>query len=216
MRSDLEIRVIALCQTRGAADALLSEVGPSILRDLRPGFLALYVPDRESRATTSPRARAPLFDAAIEVVVSEARPLRDRLERLEHVAYRVEQRRLKQRARSEAPGQRSPGVVMVAPVFRNGGLSQEEFERHWEQQHAPLALRHHVGMSDYRQNMVREAWMEGMPAHDGIAMLGFPTAVAFKEGLYDSPEGREAIIADSERFVDMTRVDSALFGEYVL
>jgi uncharacterized protein (TIGR02118 family) len=216
MGSDPEIRVIALCRTRGESDALLGQVGPSILRELRPSFLALYVHDAESRAATSSRARPALFDAALEAVVSEPQLLREQLERIEHVAYRVEQRHLKERARHEPPGHRTPGVVMIAPVFRSAGSSREEFERHWAQQHAPLALKHHAGMWDYRQNLVREAWAEGTPLHDGIAMLGFPTTAAFKEGLYDSPEGREAIVSDSRTFVDLGRVDSALFGEYVL
>ena len=47
-------------------------------------------------------------------------------------------------------------------------------------------------------------------------MLGFPSKEAFKSGLYDSPAGRDAVIADTQRFVDDTRVDSALFGEYLL
>jgi uncharacterized protein (TIGR02118 family) len=224
--AEQERRLLTLLKRRAAVDPasfhqrLLSDAGTNFVPLEQVEFLALYAIDPEARAATSSRAPAAQFDAALEIVTTDAALIVTIMERSACAsilqAYRVQQRHLKQRAPSQAPAARTVGVVMVAPVYRNPTLSPAHFEEHWAMRHAPLALRHHVGMWDYRQNVVREALSPSSASHDGIAMLGFPSVEAFKKGLYDSAEGREAIVADSQRFVDMTRVDSALFGEYVL
>ena len=46
-------------------------------------------------------------------------------------------------------------IKMVSFVARAEHLSHEQFVRHWTEVHAPLARRHHAGLADYTQNVVR-------------------------------------------------------------
>jgi uncharacterized protein (TIGR02118 family) len=121
-------------------------------------------------------------------------------------AFRVNQRCLRVASR--------PGVALVVPVYR-AQLSPAEFDAHWRDVHAPLALAHHVGMCGYDQNTVLEALHPGSPGYDGIAVLRFPSAAALREGLFDSPDGQAAILADTRRFVNVRRLESALLSEFL-
>jgi hypothetical protein len=49
---------------------------------------------------------------------------------------------------------------------------------------------------------------------DGLALLHFPDAAAFRERFYDSPAGRDAILADTRRFLDLPRCEAALMSEH--
>jgi len=131
-------------------------------------------------------------------------------------AYRVETRPIKTCSRTWAVGERTPGLVMVSPVYRADHLSAREFDEYWRDGHAPLALRHHVGMWDYKQNPVREVLTDGSPPYDGIALLGFPSIDAFTGGLFDSPEGTEIIMTDTKRFLALDRSQSTLMAEFRL
>jgi len=131
-------------------------------------------------------------------------------------AYRVDTRAIKVCPQACMAGERTPGLVLVSPVYRASHLNAAEFDAYWSDGHAPLALRHHVGMWDYKQNPVREVLTDGSPPYDGIALLGFPSVDAFTGGLFDSPEGTEIIMNDAERFLSLDRSQSALMGEYRL
>jgi uncharacterized protein (TIGR02118 family) len=130
--------------------------------------------------------------------------------------YRVESRRVKAYPRTWPDGARTPGVEVLALMRRCAAISRDEFDAHWREVHAPMALRHHPGMWEYRQNAVRAVETPGSPDVDGIAVLGFPSAEDLATRLHDSPEGRDRIGADLARFVDLARTEATLTGEYVL
>ncbi len=98
-------------------------------------------------------------------------------------------------------GVASPGVKMVSFVQRAPELTHEQFVRHWTERHTPLALRHHVGLWHYRQNVVRRAFTPGGRAIDGIGELHFRTRADFETRFYDSDEGLQAIREDVKRFI---------------
>jgi uncharacterized protein (TIGR02118 family) len=131
-------------------------------------------------------------------------------------AYRVEQRRVKAHPRTWPDGARTPGVEIVSAMRRLPGLSHADFDAHWRDRHAPLAREHHPGMWEYRQNAVQEILTPGSPELDGIAVVGFPTALDCRTRLYDSPEGEAVIFEDLARFLDLGRSEAAFTGEYVL
>ena len=83
-------------------------------------------------------------------------------------------------------------------------------------EHAPLALRHHPGMWEYRQLVVRATHTPGSPDFDGLAVLGFPTPEDLRDRLYDSPAGQKIIEEDIARFIDLARSEATFTGEYVL
>jgi len=49
---------------------------------------------------------------------------------------------------------------------------------------------------------------------DGIALLHFPSRDAFAQRFYDSDAGRDALLADTQRFLDVSRCEAALMSEY--
>ena len=158
------------------------------------------------------RTPPPAFDAVLETR-GEAPPLDPQLVAASF-AYRVLEIVQKSHAREAPPGRRSPGIKGFYPVVRRPDLSHAEFTRHWREVHGPLALAHHVGMSQYVQNVVEEVVTPGAPAFDGFSALHFPTARDLRERFVDSPEGGRRIAEDVARFVgESIRLDTS---EYVL
>ncbi len=103
-------------------------------------------------------------------------------------------------------------VTMVALTRRRADLTRDEFARHWTERHAPLALRRHVGLADYRQHVVLRALTAGSDEVDGVAMLGFPSRTDFETRFYDSEEGKAEIRADVARFIAARGRETTLVG----
>jgi uncharacterized protein (TIGR02118 family) len=104
-------------------------------------------------------------------------------------------------------------IKMVSFVTRAEQLSHEQFARHWTEVHAPLARRHHVGLVDYTQNVVRRAYTPGGAGVDGIAELRFRSRDEFEHRFYDSDEGREIIRRDVRQFIARPSGQAALMHE---
>ena len=84
-------------------------------------------------------------------------------------------------------------VAMVSLMRRNPSMDHAEFVTHWTENHAPLALRRHVGLHDYRQFVVDETLTAETPEFDGIAVLGFATRADFDDRFFDSDVGRTGV-----------------------
>jgi len=110
--------------------------------------------------------------------------------------------------------QRSSGVVFVATAVRAPQLSRAEFDTHWRERHAPLALRHHAGLCGYEQFTSEAGLTANAVPLDGLALLHFPSHDAFSQRFYDSDAGRSALLADTQRFLDLPRCEAALMSEY--
>lgn len=159
----------------------------------------------------------PAFDAVTEMWVEGApgRPLWARpsplseaaagLIGVEHV-YHVSEKVEREREQTWPAGDRSPGVKSVYLARRRDDMSHEAFAAHWRDTHAPLALKHHVGMWRYVRNVVLEPLTPDAPPWDGFAELHFRTAQDLRERMYDSDEGRAVIAADIARFSGAGRV----------
>ena len=181
--------------------------------------LVAHLRDEEARSLgeTTAAGRAS-FHGLVEIAGDErARAAVDALGEVgvAHV-YRVERRRVKSYPRTWPDGARTPGVEMVSAVRRLPAQSRADFDAHWRERHVPLARLHHPGMWEYRQNAVQEVVTPGSPDFDGIAVIGFPTALDCQTRLYDSPEGRAVIFEDLARFLDLDRSEATFTGEYVL
>ncbi len=135
-------------------------------------------------------AESPLpVDAGFKAVANEA------LAEI-YGGYRVSERRLKEGRAT---------IYLVCPVIRATSLSAKEFDDHWRTVHGPLALKHHVGMTEYRQLTVVEC-NRGAPKFDGISLLGFPDAKALKHKMVDSLDGARALAADVRKFVSASEL----------
>jgi hypothetical protein len=148
---------------------LLEEVGPGLGARDAVSYLSLHLADEISRAVAvGPGAAVAPYAGVLELGLDDARCWEDSIPRAPAIAtahaYRVERRHVKRYPRGWPDGTRTPGIVMVSPVVRAAGLSHEQFDTHWRERHAPLALRHHVGTWDYRQSRVCEVLTPGSPA----------------------------------------------------
>ena len=104
-------------------------------------------------------------------------------------------------------------IKMVSFVARAEQLSHEQFVRHWIDVHTPLARRHHAGLADYTQNVVRRTYTPGGGGVDGIAELRFRSRDDFERRFYDSDEGRDIIRADVQKFIARPSGQAALMHE---
>lgn len=111
--------------------------------------------------------------------------------------------------RSRPDGERSPGVKTIAPLRRKDGLSHEQFVDHWLHTHAPLALKHVLGIGRYVTNVVLEPVTPGAPVVDGIVEVHYTG-----ERRFDSPEGQAALMEDVGKFLSPPSRNKA--GEYIL
>ena len=181
--------------------------------------LVLHLRDAEARALPAQSITGQAgFQALVEVAGGErARAAVDALADLgpPHV-YAVDSRRVKAYPRTWPDATRTPGVEMLVAVRRAPAVDAAGFDAHWRDRHAPLALRHHPGMWEYRQLVVRAIHTPGSPDFDGIAVIGFPTHEDLRDRLYDSPAGQKVIEEDVARFIDLSRSEATFTGEYVL
>jgi uncharacterized protein (TIGR02118 family) len=181
--------------------------------------LVLHLRDAEARAAPAQRAIGQAgFHALVELVGEDrARPAVDALADLgpPHV-YSVDSRRVKAYPRTWPDATRTPGVEMISAVRRTPAIDAAAFDAHWRDRHAPLALRHHPGMWEYRQLVVRATHTPGSPDFDGLAVIGFPTQGDLRDRLYDSSAGQAIIEEDVARFIDLPRCEATFTGEYVL
>jgi hypothetical protein len=119
--------------------------------------------------------------------------------------WRGRSRTLLERAPSAAPGACTPGIVLVATTVRAPALSHADFDAWWRDRHGPLALRHHAGLCGYEQIVFERPVRAEGPALDGLALLHFASAGDLRERFYDSEAGRDAIRADTARFLEVPR-----------
>lgn len=128
--------------------------------------------------------------------------------------YRAVVREPRSRASPPRAAQRSPGLAFAAIAVRAPQLSHAEFDAHWRDHHAPLALQHHAGLCGYEQLVIAGALTAHAAPIDGLALLHFSSHDAFAQRFYDSDAGRAALLADTQRFLDLPRCEAALMSEY--
>jgi uncharacterized protein (TIGR02118 family) len=162
----------------------------------------------------------PTVDAIAKVGLERAHdlddiPARDVLHRFARrvEAWRVDVQRPLVWDRTWPDGETAPGLKMVSFMRRADDLTRQQFVRHWTERHTPLALRHHVGLWNYTQNVVRRSYTPGGGQIDGIAELHFRTREDFEERFFDSDDGRAVILADVKRFMGPPGPETALLTE---
>ena len=105
------------------------------------------------------------------------------------------------------------GVVQINAMVTKPSLTPEESDRHWRDVHAPLALKHHVGMSQYTQLSVVQV-LDG-PVFGGFALCEFDSMDDLRNRFFDGPEGERAILADIASFADRDRSPRRLLARRV-
>ena len=115
-------------------------------------------------------------------------------------------------------GELSPGVKMMTLMRPAPGRSHEQCARHWLDVHTPLAMRIHIGMQHYVQNVVQAplAGTDADPDVFGIVELHMRSREAFQEERYDSEEGRREIYDDIPKFMALDRATGGYFTERIV
>ncbi len=120
-----------------------------------------------------------------------------------------------------APGERTPGVTLLALLEKPERLSFEEWIAIWHGQHSPLAVEIQCTYL-YVRNVVLRALTPGAPPWRGIVEEGFPAEAVMNPMLWykageDAHKMRENLgrmIASVRSFLDIERVESHPLSEY--
>jgi uncharacterized protein (TIGR02118 family) len=128
--------------------------------------------------------------------------------------YEVTETAKKEYERDWPDGERSPGIKSFYIARRHKEMTQAQYAAYWSDRHAPLALRVHIGMWRYTQNVVVSARSEGAPHFDGFALLHFRTGEDLRERFYVDDAGRAAIAEDVAKFTSGGRALHT--SEYIL
>ena len=94
-------------------------------------------------------------------------------------------------------------IKSIALAYRKAGLTREEYNQYWKEQHGPLAARMMPGLRKYVQNhfiMVPGQEYEG----DGIVEMWYDDVAAFQKSMefVHSPAGK-ALAEDGAKFAEM-------------
>jgi uncharacterized protein (TIGR02118 family) len=114
--------------------------------------------------------------------------------------------------------QRSSMIKLVFTLRRREGMTREEFQRYWREQHAPLVKRHAdaLRIRRYVQVHARDTDIDGALAgaraseprfYDGVAELWWDSLEELVAA-FSSDAGRAAgqeLLEDEERFIDLAR-----------
>jgi hypothetical protein len=103
-----------------------------------------------------------------------------------------------------AMGQPTSGTKLFCPLLRRADLSHEQFVAHWLGTHVPLALRHHPGMTRYKNNVVDRSLSPDAPPWDGFAEIQLGVSGDWHHGLFDDAEGERIVRDDIARFIGRT------------
>jgi hypothetical protein len=124
--------------------------------------------------------------------------------------------------RRAPPGQRTPGVNVVACIAAAPGVTREQFLERWLERHRAVALETQASYA-YVRNVVVRPLTANAPAWDGIVEEGFPEEAVGAPHLWYRTGGSEEqlkqklerMLASCRGFLDLARVEQHPLSEYV-
>lgn len=210
-------------------DRLVQTVAPD-LRDRGAGRVAVNVSDDHVAAAGAPRITQlePPPDAFVSFWVDEAAargPLEASLAAASSRAWPflvVESVPLLNTTHRAAPGERTPGVNMIACITPKDGLDYEAFIAHWHTTHKTVALACQSTYSYVRNEIVRR-FAADAPPWAAIVEEGFPTAAVTDPMLWYNAGGDAAVyqrnfaqlMESCMAFLALDRIESHPMSEYV-
>ncbi|MFP6807482.1 MAG: EthD domain-containing protein [Pseudomonadales bacterium] len=117
--------------------------------------------------------------------------------------YLVCRRIIKPRQQEDVRSGQLPGIIGLFTMVANSNMGPQLADRHWRDNHAPLALEVHKAMSFYYQLSVQHVFKG--PDWNGFAMCGFDNIDDLRHRFFDTPEGEKAIAVDVAKFSDGKR-----------
>lgn len=107
-------------------------------------------------------------------------------------------------------------IKSIALAHRKTGMTREEYNRYWKEQHGPLAARLIPGLRRYVQNHFIE--VPGMEYEgDGIVEMWYDDVEAFQNSMKFIHTGAgEALREDGEKFAEMRGGGLWIVEEHVI
>src|SRR3546814_21032842 len=106
------------------------------------------------------------------------------------------------------------GIRLLSPLYPVAGATNEQSVLYWDE-HVPLALRVHIGMTRYVRDIVRQVLSDEPSSIFGVASLHFPSDETIRDSFFDSPESIPIHAADLARFVGEVEIGRASCRERV-
>ena len=93
-----------------------------------------------------------------------------------------------------------PASVGIFPMVANAKIGAKASDRHWREQHAPIALEVHTAMTHYYQLAVMHRFSGA--DWNGLALCCFANEDDLRNKFYDSSEGKRRVAEDIAKFAD--------------
>ena len=93
-----------------------------------------------------------------------------------------------------------PASVGIFPMVANAEIGAEAADRHWREQHAPIALEVHTAMTHYYQLAVMHRFSGA--DWNGIALCCFASEDDLRNKFYNSSDGKQRVAEDIAKFAD--------------
>ena len=107
-------------------------------------------------------------------------------------------------------------VKTIALIKRKAGISKEEFVKHYEEVHAPLALKHIPMIKKYIRNHIFENTGSEGPGFDCITELWLDSNADVKKLLeFVQSDAGKVIRDDEEKFLDRENTKFIMVDEKV-
>ena len=152
------------------------------------------------------------------LVLGTSPRLMDLKKRKDEGLYLVNERTLLNQPLSALTQDMLPASVGIFPMVANADIGPEAADRHWHEQHAPIALKVHTAMTHYYQLAVMHKFSGA--DWNGLALCCFASEDDLRNRFYNSKEGKQRVAEDVAKFADTMscprRVVTRLVEDYAV
>lgn len=152
------------------------------------------------------------------LVLGTSAALMDLKQRTDVGLYLVNERAVLNQPLSVLNQDMLPASVGIFPMVANAEIGAEAADRHWREQHAPIALEVHTAMTHYYQLAVMHRFSGA--DWNGLALCCFANEDDLRNKFYNSSEGKRRVAEDVAKFADTKnsprRVVARLTGRHAM
>ena len=152
------------------------------------------------------------------LVLGTSATLMDLKQRTDVGLYLVNERAVLNQPLSVLNQDMLPASVGIFPMVANAKIGAEASDRHWREQHAPIALEVHTAMTHYYQLAVMHRFSGA--DWNGLALCCFANEDDLRNKFYNSSEGKRRVADDIAKFADTKnsprRVVTRLAGHHAI
>jgi len=134
------------------------------------------------------------------LVLGTSTTLMDLKQRTDVGLYLVNERAVLNQPLSVLNQDMLPASVGIFPMVANAKIGAKASDRHWREQHAPIALEVHTAMTHYYQLAVMHRFSGA--DWNGLALCCFANEDDLRNKFYDSSEGKRRVAEDIAKFAD--------------